>query len=216
MREPRRSACHAARSLRFYANGVPSQVVSAQSSSLAPTCSGSGSFLAVQAPLSQDESQEAGGPCLLLPPPHPPGESSRQCPLPPQQGPQGGPFPSLVPSQGMRHRGGPVLSRPLLADTEPGAKEPSISTDGWTRSALPRGEPGAGTPSPGTGPEPAGPQKPSPEGLHGTSGHARPCRPGPRTPFFIVQQLTTAAEPRVHLLPAWLNFIRNEYSTSIR
>lgn len=30
------------------------------------------------------------------------------------------------------------------------------------------------------------------------------------------QQLTTAAEPRVHLLPAWLNFIRNEYSTSIR
>ena len=56
VREPRRTALHAAPSLGFYGNGVSFRVVSGQSSCLARSWSDSGSFPVARASLSQDGS----------------------------------------------------------------------------------------------------------------------------------------------------------------
>ena len=68
VRNPGELLCHVTPSLWFYGNRVRFQVISGQSSSLAHTWSGSGSFLMAQAPLSQDGFQCQGSwevGCLL-------------------------------------------------------------------------------------------------------------------------------------------------------
>jgi len=72
LREPRRTFCHLARSLRCHGNGVSFRVLSGQSSCLARTWSDSGSWWCVHLSAKMDSSTKDSG--RLVPPPTGPSQ----------------------------------------------------------------------------------------------------------------------------------------------